>query len=219
MPHSQNVRATDSTGTSEFTYSGTGVSVKDGGINLAGGAPVAGTITGATLASPVITGTPNLAGATGVPVTKTVSFTEATQAGAGVYSGAVDIPAGATILALQVVVTALFDDGTSASLDVGDTDDPDGFFQTVNVKATDLVVGEVLDISNAENWGATQGAYLVAATGRKGSVAAGNSGIYYGVATQIIGLLTVGAGNGTAGRAFMTVTYAVGSVTAATFSA
>lgn len=161
--------------------------------------------------NPVFSGNPNFTGdPKGVVVTKVVPFVE--QAGT-TLTGTVPLPAGSHLLNIQIVVTVLFG-GTSASLDVGDDDDPDGWFATVNLKATDLLVGEVLDISNAENWGATQGAYLDATTGRKGSVAASNSGIYYGAANNVIGVVTMGTPS-TTGRAFMIVSYSVPEIIAA----
>lgn len=154
-------------------------------------------------------------GATAYPVvTEGRSFTEA---GDTTYTATVEIPAGATLLNIQFVTTVLWDDGTSAVLLIGDDDDPNGWFDAVDLKATDLLVGEVLDISNAENWGGAQGVYLVAATGRKGRVTAGvDSGIYYGAASEVIGLITTGGQDGSAGRSFMFVTYAVPTVVAAT---
>jgi predicted RecA/RadA family phage recombinase len=163
-----------------------------------------------------LAGTPNYAGVPaageGGVITKTVVFTE--NATNTIHTGTVTIPAGATIHNIQIVNTVLWG-ATSALLTVGDDFDPDGYFDDVNCKATDLAVGEVLDISNAENWGGKNGAYLVAATGRKGSVQTGNSGIYYGVADHIIGVMTVGTPASTAGRTFMTVSYSVGTVVAA----
>ena len=149
----------------------------------------------------------------GAVVSKTVTFTE--DATHTVHTGTVPIPAGATIQNIQIMSTVLWSSAATASMIVGDTFDDNGFFDAVSVKATDLAVGEVLDISNAENWGAKNGAYLVAATGRKGGVQTGNSGPYYGVADSIIGVITVGTPAGTTGRTFMTVTYSVGSVIAA----
>lgn len=140
-----------------------------------------------------------------------------TEAGDTTYTGTVEIPAGAILLNIQFVTTVLWDDGTSASLDIGDDDDPNGWFASVSVKATDLAVGEVLDITNAENWGAKQGVYLVAATGRKGRTTAGvDSGIYYGAASEVIGVITTGAQDGSAGRSFMAVTYMMPNMVAAT---
>lgn len=176
------------------------------------GAALSGTMTG----SPTLSGNPSFTGdPKGVPVTKIVPFVE--NATNTLHTGTVPIPAGATLVNIQVVNTVLWG-ATSASLDVGDDDDPDGYFATVDCKATDLAVGEVLDISNAENWGATQGAYLVAATGRKGGVAAGNSGPYYGVANNVIGVMTVGTPAVAVGRTFMIVTYTVGETIAAVAS-
>jgi hypothetical protein len=182
------------------------------------------TLTNKTLTSPTFTA-PSISGAaaftgnaiTGVPVSKTISFTEG--GAAGTLTGTVVIPAGATILNIQVVNVVNFGAGTSATLKVGDSFDDDGWFTGVDMKGTDLVVGEVLDISNAENWGAKQGAYLVAATGRKGGVQATNAGVYYGTADTVAAVITTVGTTSTAGRAFMTVTYAVGQVTAATYVA
>ena len=179
---------------------------------------LSGTFTGNPTLSgnPVLSGNPDFTGdPKGVPVTKIVPFIE--NATNTLHTGTVPIPAGATLVNIQVVNTVLWG-ATSASLDVGDDNDADGYFQTVDCKATDLAVGEVLDISNAENWGATNGAYLVAATGRKGGVQAGNSGPYYGVANNIIGVMTVGTPAATTGRTFMIVTYTVGETIAAVAS-
>ena len=154
-------------------------------------------------------------GATTYPVVQELrTFTEA---GGTTYTGTVEIPAGSFLLNIQVVTTVLWDDGTSAVFICGDDDDPNGWFESTNIKATALVVGEVLDISNAENWGGEEGAYLVAASGRKGRVTAGvDSGIYYGAASEVIGVCTTGAQNGTAGRTFMVVTYCTPTAVAAT---
>ena len=139
----------------------------------------------------------------GVVVTKMVPFIE--NAVNTVHTGTVPIPAGATLLNIQVVNTVLWG-ATSAALDVGDDDDANGYFAAVNCKATDLLIGEVLDISNAENWGGKNGDYLVAATGRKGCAA---GGIYYAAANNIIGVMTVGTPAAATGRTFMAVTYCV----------
>ena len=148
----------------------------------------------------------------GVVMSKTVPFVE--DATHTTHTGTVPIPAGATVHDIQVVNTVLWG-AASAALDVGDSFDANGFFAAVDCKATDLAVGEVLNIQNSENWGGKNGAYLVAATGRKGNVQTGNSGNYYGVADSIIGVMTVGTPAVTTGRTFMTVTYSVGEVIAA----
>jgi len=125
-----------------------------------------------------------------------------------IHTATVPLPAGSVLLNIQAVNTVLWT-AASASLVIGDDDDPNGFLEATDCKATDLLVGEVFDISNAENWAGNNGAYLVAATGRKGSVASGNSGIYYGTANNIIAVMTVGTPATTAGRTFIAVTYTV----------
>lgn len=154
-------------------------------------------------------------GTTAYPVMcSSVRFTEA---GDTTYTGTVEIPAGSFLLDIQFVSTVLWDDGTSAALDIGDDDDPNGWFAAVSTKATDLAVGEVLSITNSENWGGKQGVYLVAATGRKGRTTAGvDSGVYYGAASEVIGVITTGGQDGTAGRSLMNVIYCTPTLVAAT---
>jgi len=150
---------------------------------------------------------------TGFVLSKTITFTE--DATSTTHTGTVALPAGSTLHNIQVVNTALWTGGT-ATLKVGDDDDDDGWFTGVNMKATDLLVGEVLDITNAENWGGVNGAYLVAGSGLKGTAQASNAGVYYGASNNVIAVITVGTPATTVGRTFMTVTYSVGAVTAAT---
>jgi len=152
--------------------------------------------------------------ANSMSITEGVKFVED---GSGTsYTATVEIPAGSFIQDIGFVTTVLWD-GTSASLDIGDDDDPNGWFAAINLKATDLLVGEQLSISNAENWGGKNGAYLVAATGRKGRVTAGvDSGTYYGAATEVVFLVTPGAADGSAGRSFGWVTYVTPTFTAST---
>lgn len=135
-----------------------------------------------------------------------VSFTE--DGSATSYTGTVPIPAGSLVLDIQFRSTVLWD-GTSASLIIGDDDDPNGYFAATNLKATDLLVGEVLSIASSENWGGKQGVYLVAATGLK-------SATYYAAANNIIAVVTPGAADGSAGRSFMHVFYATPTLTAST---
>tara|TARA_R110001583_G_scaffold157212_1_gene309128 strand:+ start:713 stop:1192 length:480 start_codon:yes stop_codon:yes gene_type:complete len=63
---------------------------------------------------------------------------------AGVYSISCVIPAGAYIQDIQVHTDTLWNADTSATLIVGDSADPNGFYAAVNAKATDLVANEVL---------------------------------------------------------------------------
>src|SRR3990167_158456 len=159
--------------------------------------------------------------ASGAVVSAAIKFDVTQGAAAGTYTGTVEIPAGGVLLNIQVVSTVVWNHGTSTVLDVGDDDDPDGWFSQVNLlTGTELEVGEVLDISNAENWGAAQGAYLVAATGRKGRVTAGvDSGVYQGAATEVIGVITGGGTAATTGTTYMIVTWMEPTQTAAVYAA
>lgn len=68
---------------------------------------------------------------------------------AGVYSASFEIPAGAVLIDVIVHGTALWTAGTSATLIVGDATDDDGIYTAVNLKATDLLAGESLSMSQA----------------------------------------------------------------------
>lgn len=163
------------------------------------------TLTSPTLNTPTLTA-PTVTGAsTGIPVCKIVNFAE--QAGT-TLTGTITIPAGAILLDIFFVVTVLAG-GTSASLTIGDADDPDGWFAATDLKATDLLVGEVLSIRNVDNWGGKQGVYLVAASGRMGRTTAGvDSGIYYGAASTVTAVITQGTPS-TTGRYKFGVIYVI----------
>jgi|GEM_PF-4329692 len=213
-------RAVVPTGGSLDVESGGELDIESGGSLKLAGTAVSSTaaelniLDGVTSTEAEIDKVDGIAASAYLQVCDGISFTED---GSGTsYTGTIEIPAGALLTSLQFVSTVLWD-GTSASLDIGDDDDANGWFAAVNLKATDLLVGEVLDISNAENWGGAQGVYLVAATGRKGRVTAGvDSGIYYGAASEIIGVVTPGAADGSAGRSFMSACYSVPTFTAST---
>ena len=146
-------------------------------------------------------------------VSEGCTFTEdATNA---THTCTVTIPAGSWLNNIQVVTTVLWTDAET-SLSVGDADAATGWFNDVDLAATDLLVGEVLDITNAENWGGTQGAYLVAATGVKGQAVAAYSGVYVASATEVLGVVTMTTPSGTAGRTHMVVTYTTPTLVAAT---
>jgi hypothetical protein len=140
---------------------------------------------------------------TGYPVeAHELTFTETT--GAGTYTGTVSVPAGATLIDIIVVNVALWTATTSASLEVGDGTDPDGYYTAVDLKATDLLAGETL--SFAQN-GGVQGAYIA------------NSHVtprYSASARTITAtVVTVGAA-GSAGRTRVIVIYTIPTATAAT---
>lgn len=76
---------------------------------------------------------------------------------AGVYTASVTIPAGAALMDILVNGVALWNNGTSASMIVGDGADDNGFYDAVNLKATDLLAGESLSFALA---GGKAGAYI-----------------------------------------------------------
>lgn len=81
---------------------------------------------------------------------------------AGVFTQSITVPAGAVIVDIRLSARALWNQGTSATMIVGDAADPDGFYTAVNLKATDLLAEETIRF---ESVGGKQGAYIVAATG------------------------------------------------------
>lgn len=129
-----------------------------------------------------------------------VTFVE--TATAGVYTGSVNVPAGASIHDIIVNGVALWDTATSATLKVGDAADDDGYYTAVNLKATDLLAGESISFALA---GGKAGAYIA------------NSQVsprYSATARVISGIVTT-VGSGTAGRTRMTVLFSVPTATAA----
>jgi hypothetical protein len=151
-----------------------------------GGLKLGGTAVNATAAQ-----LNRMVGATGTPlVSSEVTFTE--TATAGVYTGSVTIPAGATLQDIIVNGVALWDAVTSATLKVGDVADDDGYYTGVNLKATDLLAGESISFALA---GGKAGAYIA------------NSQVsprYSATARVVSGIVTT-VGSGTAGRTRMTV--------------
>lgn len=136
-----------------------------------------------------------------------VSFTETT--GAGVYTGSVTVPAGSVIKDIKVWSTALWTAATSATGKVGDVADDDGWYTGIDLKATDLLVGEQIRFGST---GGKEGAYYVTASGLLSAA--------YSASARVISMIvtTVGA-SGNAGRSFMQVSYTTtgsGVVSAAT---
>jgi hypothetical protein len=159
------------------------------------------TLTNKTLTSPVING----ATGGGAVVTKSCLLTE--NGAATSYTATFAIPAGAVLHNIRVIAQALWN-GTSATLKVGDTADDDGYFIGVNLKATDLLVGEVLSVEDGDLWGGKNGAYLVSGTGQRGPVAT-NFGQYYAAGSNITAIVTPGAADGTLGRTLVEVEYSI----------
>lgn len=123
---------------------------------------------------------------------------------AGVYTGSVNIPAGATIHDIIVNGVALWGAGSSATLKVGDATDDDGFYTAVNLKATDLLAGESLSFALA---GGKAGAYIA------------NSQVsprYSATARVISGVVTTVGTTASTGVTRMQVVYALPRVKSAT---
>jgi hypothetical protein len=144
-----------------------------------------------------------LAAITGYPVeAHEVTFTE--TVGAGVFTGSVAVPAGATILDIIVNGVALWNSETSATMIVGDVANDDGYFTAVDLKATDLLAGESLSFALA---GGKAGAYIA------------NSQVsprYSATARVVSGIITKVGSTGTAGRTRMVVVFALPTAAAAT---
>lgn len=141
---------------------------------------------------------------------KTAQLTFTEQA-AGTYTGTVSLPAGAVLVDIIINGVVLWAAGTSASMEIGDATDPDGYFTAVDLKATDLLAGESVSFALA---GGLAGAYIA------------NSQVsprYSATARDIVATVTQ-VGTGTAGRTRVNViwiepTSADSSTTEATFEA
>lgn len=116
-------------------------------------------------------------------------------AGAHVFTGTIPLPAGARIIDIGVDGKTLWNAATSASIIVGDDVDPDGFFTATDLKATDLLAGE---INNLEHPGGKAGAYIASEQRQLQSASARN---IVGVVTQV--------GSGNTGTTIMYVVYGV----------
>lgn len=76
---------------------------------------------------------------------------------AGVYTASLTLPAGHHLLDILVEGVALWNNGTSATLKVGDAGTDDGYYTAVNLKATDLLAGESISFALA---GGKAGGYI-----------------------------------------------------------
>jgi hypothetical protein len=162
---------------------------------------------GVTATAAEINKVDGLASGAGLVVAQEVTFTETVTA--GVWTGSVTVPAGATLLDIIVHAVALWDSETSATMDVGDADDPNGFYASVDLKATDLLAGESLSFGYT---GGKEGADL------DGGDAAGDHVRRRYLATErvISGVITKVGDTGSAGRTRMTVVYVLPTASAAT---
>jgi len=173
---------------------------------------------------------PNLGGVNaGVVVASTtlLDVTDGHDTAVGTSTGTIELPAGAVVLDVQAAAKVLWNSGTSDTLDVGDDDAAGGWFTGVDLQAGgDLLVGEILraaatgDATNAPGqWAATNGTYLVEATGVMGQAVANYSGNFLSAASEVIYVVTTVGTLPTTGTTFGTVLWAVPTQTAATYAA
>src|SRR5262245_1993643 len=160
------------------------------------------TLTAPTVTSPVVTGDAG----TGLIFCKQCLFTE--DATSLTHTATFVIPAGSTLLDIIVVPQVLWTGGTAA-FTCGDANSANGWFTSTDLKATDLILGERLQASNANNWGGKNGAYLTTA-GRFGQQSANMIGGFCPTAYSVIGVVTVGTPATTVGRTRMYVLWMVG---------
>ena len=122
------------------------------------------------------------------------------------HTATFNLPAGSTLLDIIVTPIVLWTASGSAALTVGDANSANGWFQSTNLEATDLILGERLQASNANNWGGLIGSYLTTA-GRFGQQTTNMIGGYCPNAYSVIGVVTVTSPSTTVGRTAMTVIY------------
>jgi hypothetical protein len=146
---------------------------------------------------------------------KAVSFTEDGEA--GVYTGSVVVPAGAILVDVIVHNVALWDAGTSAAMIVGDAVDPNGFFDAIDLKATDLLAGEGIDFAHP---GGQQGVDVIVTLteGTPNTAALFHVRRRYLPTERVItGVITTVGTAGSAGRTRMIVIYVLPEESEATF--
>jgi hypothetical protein len=132
--------------------------------------------------------------------------------GAGTYTAVFNLPANAVLLDIIATAEALWTAATSASLEVGNAGDPDGFLTAVDLKATDLLAGESVSIGGGlETAGGVGGADATVGTNTHIVDRFYSSSEVYPITATIV---SVGAG--TAGRTRVDVLYAVGNPTEVT---
>jgi hypothetical protein len=130
-----------------------------------------------------------------------LTFTE--TSGAGTYTGTMVLPANNRIIDIGCDGQVLWNSAGACALIVGDAADPDGFFVSTDLKATDLLAGE---INNLEHPGGKAGVYI----------ASEQRNLYSAAARSVIAVITPASGTGTLGRTRVYVVYAVATATAAT---
>lgn len=118
------------------------------------------------------------------------------ESGAGTYTGTIPLPAGARIIDIGVDGQVLWNSAGAVAMVIGDGASANGFFTSTDLKATDLLAGE---INNIEHPGGKAGAYI----------AAEQRVLYSATARNVIGVITVASGTGTAGRTRLYCVYCV----------
>ena len=90
---------------------------------------------------------------------------------AGVHTVAIEIPAYSFLLNVGFHAVALWDQGTSAAMVVGDGADADGFIASTDMKATDCIAGESIWIGQGGTSmaGGKVGAYIASSQWTPGS--------------------------------------------------
>jgi hypothetical protein len=141
-----------------------------------------------------------LAAAASMTLTQEVTFTE--TSGAGTYTGTMALPAGSRIIDIGCDGQALWNSAGACALVVGDAGSANGFFTSTDLKAVDLLAGE---INNLEHPGGKAGAYI----------ASEQRNLYSAAARSIIAVVTQASGTGTLGRTRVYVTYTVPTPVAA----
>ena len=129
--------------------------------------------------------------------------------GAGTYTADFKLPPNATLIDIIVEAEALWTAATSAVIDVGDTNDPDGYFSAVNLKATDLLAGESISLGSTQVNGGDGAAYVIVGTST-------HLNRRFSADARTITAVVTSVGAGTAGRTRVTVVYAVGNPTSIT---
>jgi hypothetical protein len=130
-----------------------------------------------------------------------------------IHTATFNIPARSTLLDIWVIPEVLWGAG-AAAFTCGDANSANGWFTSTDLKATDLVLGERLQASQAVatdgSYGGTkEGAYVTTA-GRFGQQATNMIGGYCPNAYSVIGVVTVTTPSVTTGRTRMIVVYCRG---------
>lgn len=142
------------------------------------------------------------------PVSVQAQSARLVENGAGTYQADFTIPAGATIIDIIVEAIAVWAAATSASLDIGDGGNAQGWVAAMNVKTTPAV-GNSFSIGSTQTRLGGTGAYITAATST--SIARG-----YSATSRTLTAKITSVGAGATGNTRVTVVYAVGNDTVVT---